>query len=108
MNTNNLLILFCFLSQFLAGQQLNTAYYSFNTPENFIQKSSTRQSTDYSLLGPENHLLVLQTFNQTPAERDATAHDFSKQALQGIYQQGGSPTLVYHFKKSSYQVNVPI
>lgn len=85
----------------LSAQTKSTNHYSFQVPNGFTQKSSSRQTTDFTFANSQLQIFVLQTFSQTAQERQLglSAHDFDKTTLQNIYSQADGATMLYHFKK---------
>lgn len=85
----------------LSAQTKSTNHYSFQVPNGFTQKSSSRQSTDFTFANSQLQIFILQTFSQTAQERKLklSAHDFDRKTLQNIYSQADEATMLYHFKK---------
>lgn len=83
------------------GQVKSTSDYTFTTPSGFTPKTTTRQSTDFSLANNQMQVFALQSFNQTQQEKklNLNSHDFDKSIVEDIYTQSDPATLVYHFEK---------
>lgn len=85
----------------LNAQTKSTDYYSFTVPKGFIEKYSSRQSTEFTFAKGQSRVFVLQKFNQTPQERELqiNAHDFDRPSVESMYSQADPATLIYHFEK---------
>lgn len=82
-------------------EKKSTDFYSFTVPSGFTEKSSTRQSTEFSFVKGKSMVFILQKFNQTAQEQQlkVSAHDFDKSTVERLYSQVDASTLIYHFDK---------